>query len=307
MAQLQQEHELGELRNGYPALATWTARDPDNETFVFRKFDRLAARNLLHLQCQIIAVEEEIDQLDADVRKDPDTQNSSMRWETLMRNARTENRLEHKLVQKLADLHSLLKEYHETLLRQAKIGQLKPPNKRILGALRHYIKGDGHPQQMQLIFGAAQSYLEEQDLAALCPPPDEDYLSRFLQDHWTFQKRCGKDPFDGTTFYQRNDVVNVVAAISMLIVSLLLISAIVLLHVISNAQAKLGIVAAFTLVFALCVALLTNARRTEVFAATAAYAAVLVVFVSGELGGGRTDQCFINMANGLYKSVRCPG
>jgi hypothetical protein len=31
--------------------------------------------------------------------------------------------------------------------------------------------------------------------------------------------------------------------------------------------------------------LLTNARRDQIFAATAAYAAVLVVFVSGNLGG----------------------
>lgn len=40
----------------------------------------------------------------------------------------------------------------------------------------------------------------------------------------------------------------------------------------------------FTVGFAISVGLLTNARRAEVFAATAAYAAVLVVFVSGNLG-----------------------
>jgi hypothetical protein len=34
-------------------------------------------------------------------------------------------------------------------------------------------------------------------------------------------------------------------------------------------------------VFATCVGWLTNARRGEVFAATATYVAVLVVFVSG--------------------------
>jgi len=37
--------------------------------------------------------------------------------------------------------------------------------------------------------------------------------------------------------------------------------------------------------FATCVGWLTNARRDQIFAATAAYAAVLVVFVSGTLGG----------------------
>lgn len=36
-------------RNGFPAVAAWIARDLDNETFIFRKFDELTARNLLHL------------------------------------------------------------------------------------------------------------------------------------------------------------------------------------------------------------------------------------------------------------------
>jgi hypothetical protein len=38
---------------------------------------------------------------------------------------------------------------------------------------------------------------------------------------------------------------------------------------------------AFTAAFALSIALLTSARRAGIFAATAAYAAVLVVLVSG--------------------------
>jgi hypothetical protein len=45
-------------------------------------------------------------------------------------------------------------------------------------------------------------------------------------------------------------------------------------------------VALFTFLFATFVALLTNARRSEVFGATAAYAAVLVVYVSAGVGSG---------------------
>lgn len=52
-----------------------------------------------------------------------------------------------------------------------------------------------------------------------------------------------------------------------------------------NEKAVLGMLSAWTVLFAICVGLLTNARRDQVFAATAAYAAVLVVFVSGNLGG----------------------
>jgi hypothetical protein len=51
---------------------------------------------------------------------------------------------------------------------------------------------------------------------------------------------------------------------------------------------RLGMVAMFTAIFAAVIGLLTNARRAEIFGSTAAYAAVLVVFVSGNLGPDAT-------------------
>jgi hypothetical protein len=51
--------------------------------------------------------------------------------------------------------------------------------------------------------------------------------------------------------------------------------------------------------------LCTNARRAEVFAATAAYAAVLVVFVSGDLGGSKSEQCLVQLEGGAFKMVSC--
>lgn len=49
-------------------------------------------------------------------------------------------------------------------------------------------------------------------------------------------------------------------------------------------KVRLGMVALFTSIFAFTIGLLTNARRAEVFGATAAYTAVLVVYVSQGLG-----------------------
>jgi hypothetical protein len=64
--------ELGRLRDDYLALSTWIARDPDCKTFIFRKFDRLAARTLLHLQAQVNALEHEIDLQDEEARQSSD-------------------------------------------------------------------------------------------------------------------------------------------------------------------------------------------------------------------------------------------
>ncbi|MCJ1246402.1 hypothetical protein MMC30_003609 [Trapelia coarctata] len=65
------------------------------------------------------------------------------------------------------------------------------------------------------------------------------------------------------------------------VASLLPISSIVILYLVSSMVARLGIVVGFTAVFSLCLTLVTQARRVEIFAATSAFAAVQVVFVSG--------------------------
>jgi len=111
----QHDVELGHIRDGYPALAAWIGRDPDNETFVFRKFDRLSARNLLHLQCQLIQPEDEIDKLDDEARKssDLDARQASRRWETLKELAKNPARPEEARLAKADELAVKIREYRE--------------------------------------------------------------------------------------------------------------------------------------------------------------------------------------------------
>lgn len=78
---------------------------------------------------------------------------------------------------------------------------------------------------------------------------------------------------------------------SFIVAAVLLIGAIATLYFIRNPGARLGTIAAFIVLFALSVSVLPNAKRAEVFAAAAAYAAVLVVFVLGELGSTSGAQC----------------
>jgi hypothetical protein len=55
-----------------------------------------------------------------------------------------------------------------------------------------------------------------------------------------------------------------------LISSLIPIAAIIILSFVSNMTARLGIVCAFTAIFSVCLSLVTDAKRVENFAATAA-------------------------------------
>jgi len=105
--------EIAHVRDGYPTLASWTSRDLDNETLIFRKFNRLAARNILHLQGHLVALEREIDVLDEEARfgDDGEAKQSSRRWETLMEHAKDVSRPEKKRVDKLDELNQKLREY----------------------------------------------------------------------------------------------------------------------------------------------------------------------------------------------------
>ena len=105
-------------RNGYPELAAWIAKDPDGETLIFRKFDCLAARILLHLQSELISLEADLNRLDETARhsRDPDLRQSIGFWEKWIQsaeNGRTEekNRLDlcEKIQQKLQVYRKALK------------------------------------------------------------------------------------------------------------------------------------------------------------------------------------------------------
>ena len=74
------------------------------------------------------------------------------------------------------------------------------------------------------------------------------------------------------------------AVINAVLAAVILFGAIYNLYYVKDEQKRLGLVAGYTIAFAVCVGLVTKARASEVFAACAAYAAVLVVFVSGGLG-----------------------
>ena len=82
----------------------------------------------------------------------------------------------------------------------------------------------------------------------------------------------------------------IVSIVSITLACALLVGAIVALDFAPGKRARLAILTVFTVAFAATVGLLTNARRAEVFGATAAFVAVLVVYVSGTLDNPRGEE-----------------
>lgn len=135
-----------------------------------------------------------------------------------------------------------------------------------------------------------QNFLDEPtDLVALRPPLDLDPLSSLIRRYWPLRSIRYPDASDETRHVLEAHVQRLVVAISTTFAAILLVGAITSLYMVRKPVAKLGLLAAFTFLFAASVGGLTSAKRQEVFAATAAYAAVLVVFVSGDFDQNRDN------------------
>ncbi len=199
----------------------------------------------------------------------------------------------------------------DALLQRAEIAKLQRPNERTLTAARGFVKGSavqgGSVAMFPILEGRAQSYLDDElDLVTLSKQVVRDPLSDLLHASWPFQQIRSQDPFDRILLYENSHISQAVSTTGVILAAVLLIGAIIHLYLVVDATAKLAFLAMYTLLFALSVAFCTNARRVEVFAVTAAYAAVLVVFVSGDLGGYRAGQCLVQLEGGILKVDKCP-
>ena len=70
--------------------------------------------------------------------------------------------------------------------------------------------------------------------------------------------------------FEEKSISRIVAVLSVVAAAVLLLGSITALYFAQSPVVKLVLVYIFTAAFAICVALMTNARRAELFAATAA-------------------------------------
>lgn len=120
---------------------------------------------------------------------------------------------------------------------------------------------------------SSELYDDESDLVVLRSPEQLDHLSAFVQDHfgYLFNHSSNTVVQDGRIGYASDvKISNFVAYLSTILAALLLVGAIAVLYKVRSPELKLGLIGLFTAIFAASVGILTNARRAEVFGATAA-------------------------------------
>ena len=99
---------------GYPSLAAFIARDPDKSTAIYRRFDRLSARNLLCLQSELVELEARQDQLDAAYRaRSTEEQAGARNWKLVNESAKSDEGTEEdrERVKIAREIRRRLKEY----------------------------------------------------------------------------------------------------------------------------------------------------------------------------------------------------
>ena len=103
---------------GYPSLAAFIASDCDKSTSIYRRFDRLSARNLLYLQSELIELEAQQDQFDAeDLRGSIEDKKSARSWQSLRQRASTiDNVRERDRLRVVKEIREKIKEYSRFLL-----------------------------------------------------------------------------------------------------------------------------------------------------------------------------------------------
>lgn len=117
---------------GYPSLAEFIASDYDHSTFVFKRFDRLSARNLLYLQSELADLEALQDEYDReDLTASLDEKSSRRDWKAFQARARDAANFprEQKRMKLAKDIREKLKEYKETILLDSAFLSMRRPSK----------------------------------------------------------------------------------------------------------------------------------------------------------------------------------
>lgn len=292
--------------NGFPRVASKIASDPDKTTIIYRRFDRLSARNLLYLEAELAELEALQDQQDADdllFRKYDDATDRCHRdWNMFKSCANAKNGDGNVLNQLQAEKMALalkikekLKEYHEALAVHQTLLNSTPPAHTTIKAMKEWFLDTSSysSKPAPRLWGkSAKKYDDVHDLVALRVPADQDRLSEFIINYLSVFFHTDQQD-EQTALLSERSIGKCVAVLSSILSAIVLFGSIVSLYFVHIPYAILGMLGGWTVLFAVCVGWLTNTKRDQIFAATAAYAAVLVVFVSGTLGGSTSNSAIL--------------
>ncbi|KAL1639640.1 hypothetical protein SLS58_007699 [Diplodia intermedia] len=300
-----------QLPAGYPKLAEQMERI--SETAIFRRFDYLNALNLLYMQAELQSLEDELRRLqveDATAGSEARAK-YAVNWFSLSRAATMPSEDgdggSDEQWHLAREMRAKLKEYNEALLLQTQLLPLAPPGAHDQRYLQKFLESRAMDHGAltggdALLWGTIDApRAHASDLVALLPRRGaDDAFSKWATEklvarllRWRRHRGAaararddvdGDDADDGDDRwrlkgYEDGSVLRWTFFVASALASALPVVAIAILYCVPSVPARLGLIAVFSVLLSAAMATFTSARRVDVFAVSAAFAAVQVVFV----------------------------
>ncbi|KAI9868671.1 MAG: hypothetical protein M1813_004521 [Trichoglossum hirsutum] len=294
---------------GYRVFSRWIASDP--ALFIVRRFGALNTRVILCLQDEIARHEEELDRLDEKFRQaEPDDTNNGS-----FRNDPCQDRkilIEKTLRKKLAKYsRSRTYEAHASTLIEncddvanhfpyymidkfinnyAQLVSRPPLNPTDINLVRRWFD-EVRPAAVDEV---EASYIRRGDDLVPVQPKTRSWFRKRLESNFLFSMRMmqslfGRKPADGHiigdgwTIWEDDKKMEMFSSLMTGFVGLaMLIGPLWILMYVAEPRLRLGVITSFVVLFYVAVAVATTARPWESLAATAAYSAVLMVFLQSK-------------------------
>ncbi|KAJ0425118.1 hypothetical protein BJY00DRAFT_202964 [Aspergillus carlsbadensis] len=275
--------------HGYERLANLMASDKGLS--IFRSFKKLNAKNLLYLQAEIVNVQTELEEIiEADETSRDGTRE---KFSTSVYYLKEGIESGSEQWEKVLELRELLDKYNTAALQYAQILRLKRPHDTDRDVLKTWLSQNAFCStvtEFDQWFGQEGTNDEnERDLVTLCGRYENvDSLTRWVFRSFVpwFHERVGfrrtkdKDIEAGTVYYDDEKIIRATRVTSTITSSVIPASSMLVLYLVDHMVWRLAIIVLYNVGFSIILGLLAKARRVEVFAASTAFAAVQVAFIT---------------------------
>ncbi|KAF2658215.1 hypothetical protein K491DRAFT_690369 [Lophiostoma macrostomum CBS 122681] len=279
---------------GYTKLASLIGAHPD--LAIYRRFGKLNAKNLLYLQAELVVLERRLEEC---VKKDQESGDQDRvlfdrDWQSLAESATvnggnvggSEKSEQWETVSKIKEK---LREYNEALLLQTMLAKQPAPIERDLTFLQNWMKRTTMGCVYLLGYDRdVWTKTPREELVVVRSNDGHTFAARIIGDwvaYWAYRltrrkpKRTADSNYTNTIAYSDEKLEVISAAVGIICSFALPVLAIVLLYAVNSMARRLAIIAVFTPLFSTILIICSPGRSIEICAATAAFAAVQVVFV----------------------------
>ncbi|CAD6594008.1 MAG: hypothetical protein ASARMPREDX12_007936 [Alectoria sarmentosa] len=242
--------------------------------------------NLLRLQAELHDLEHQLQEIrDEDAQSgDPVRSSYTMDFRLMRDWKETGDSLQYDL---LVSIGEKLQQYNTALSQALELSKAGAPNDRELDFLRNwFIKPSMGNDFLNDIERSIWDKPNTPDLVTLFPRIlQRDFLTSRLDGIlldiydrvWGHRLKQSSTP--GFRKYNEARIATISNSVGAILSSLLPTVAILALYFVQQMLVRIGLTIVFTSVFSLALSLLTDAKKVEIFSATAAFAAVEVVFI----------------------------